>query len=204
MLLNAQNDISITAGSSGVATTNLNSMNINSFTYSLPICFDFVELDRNYNYTSGGQNWELIWTQNLSVPPQFFVESPTSGYTSNKWRIDFTINTWNNGGGGNNTSDKARAFYIDFQDQSGTFYMPTIITNIKPICYHNNNSTWNGGGSDSEFIPFTWTDYIDFTALGGTGSGNTPLKFNVYFAADNPKNFDFSYKLGLTRTNVLP
>ena len=200
--LNATNgDISLVSVN-GNNSINLNALNVNSFSSAMPICFDFVELDRNYNYTSGGQNWELIWTQNLNVPYQFFTENPSNPYTSTKWRIDFTINTWNNSSG-NNSPDKARAFYIDFQDQATSFYPTAVITSTKPFCYHNNNSTWNGSGSNSEFIPVTWTDYVDFNGLVATGSGNVPLKFNVYFTADNPKNFDFSYKLGLTRVNLL-
>lgn len=186
----------------GNNSINLNALNVNSFSFAMPICFDFVELDRNYNYASGGQTWELIWTQTLFVPFQFFTENPSNPYTSTKWRVDFTINTWNNNSG-NNNPDKARAFYIDFQDQSSAFYPTAVITSTKPFCYHNNNSTWNGGGFNSEFIPVTWTDYVDFAGLVATGSGNVPLKFNVYFTADNPKNFDFSYKLGLTRVNLI-
>lgn len=200
--LNSTNgDISLVSVN-GNNSINLNALNVNSFSSAMPICFDFVELDRNYNYTSGGQTWELIWTQNLNVPYQFFTENPSNPYTSTKWRIDFTINTWNSGSG-NNSPDKGRAFYIDFQDQTATFYPSAVITSTKPFCYHNANSTWSGAGSNQEFIPVTWTDYVDFNGLVATGSGNVPLKFNVYFTADNPKNFDFSYKLGLTRVNLL-
>lgn len=181
------------------ANINLEANNINSYGSALPICFDAIETDRNYNYGSGGQVWELVWTQNLNVPSKFFCDSPPSGYTSNKWRVEFSLNTW---GGGNN-SDKALAFYIDFQDQNGNFYSLPVFNKDRPFVYHNNNSTWNQGGGFEFGIPISWTDIIDFTALGGTGSGNLPLKFNVYVSADNSRNFDFNYKIGLTRTNLL-
>ena len=197
-------DDNITLLSNGLGNINLNAPNINSYNYAMPICFEFVEENRTYNYGSGGQNWELAWTQNLNVPPQFFVDTPQAGYTSHMWKIDFTINTWN-GGGQNNSTDKALAYYIDFQDQNAIFYTPIIFSSIKPNCRHNNNSTWSGniGGSLAEFQTFTWTDMIDFQPIGGGGSGLLPLKFNVYISADNPKLFDFTYKLGLTRTNLI-
>jgi hypothetical protein len=180
-------------------TIDLNSFNMNSYTYALPICFDFIEIDRNYSYTAGGQTWETVWTQSLNVPPQFFVETPLLGYTSNKWKIDFSLNTW----GAGNISDKALAFYIDFQDQNGNTYSTPVFNNKKPFCYRNIDSNWNQGSGFELGIPISWTDIIDFTALGGTGSGNLPLKFNLYVSADNARTFDFSYKLGLTRINLL-
>lgn len=173
----------------------LNAPNLTSYGFALPICFDFYEIDRNYGY-SGGQAWEMIWQQDVTIPPQFFSESPGSGYASVKWRIDFTINTWNNGSG-NNSSDKFMAYYIIFEDPNSNPITPLLITPNTPFCRHNNNSTWNGGGL-SEFQPFSWTDLVDFSDFVGTQSSQ--LRFKVYFAADNPKNFNFSYKVGLTKT----
>jgi hypothetical protein len=184
---------------SGGGDINLSAYNLNSFGYALPICFDFYEIDRNYNYTAGGQNWELIWQQDVHVPREFFSESPASGsYTSAKWRINFTINTWS--AGGNNSSDKGLAYYITFEDQGGNPYDPYFITPDTPFCRHNNNSTWTGGYSLTEFQPFSWTDLVDFSGLYGTGSSSLPLRFKVYFAADNSKNFNFTYHVGLTKT----
>ena len=185
--------------SAGLADINLLAFNLNSYGFALPMCFDFIELDRVYNYTSGGQNWEMIWQQDLYLPSQFFTEAPVSGYTSRKWRIDFTINTWN--AGGNNNSDKALAYYIILEDQASQLYTPVLITPETPFCRHNNNSTWSGGGSLTEFQPFSWTDLVDLQGISGSFSSLLPLRFKVYFAADNPKNFHFSYKLGLTKTN---
>lgn len=185
--------------SAGLADINLLAFNLNSYGFALPICFDFIEVDRSYNYTSGGQNWEMIWQQDLYLPSQFFTEAPVSGYTSRKWRIDFTINTWN--AGGNNNSDKALAYYIILEDQASQLYTPVLITPQTPFCRHNNNSTWTGAGSLSEFQPFSWTDLVDLQGISGSFSSLLPLRFKVYFAADNPKNFQFSYKLGLTKTN---
>jgi hypothetical protein len=197
----ADDNVSLT--STGGGDINLSAYNLNSFGYALPICFDFYELDRNYNYTAGGQNWELIWQQDVYVPQEFFSESPASGsYTSAKWRINFTINTWE-AGGGNNSSDKGLAYYITFEDQNGNPYDPYFITPLTPFCRHNNNSTWSGGGPLSSFQPFSWTDLVDFSGLYGTGSSNLPLRFKIYFAADNPKNFNFTYQVGLTKTTRL-
>ena len=72
-------DDNITLLSNGLGNINLNAPNINSYNYAMPICFEFVEENRTYNYGSGGQNWELAWTQNLNVPPQFFVDTPQAG-----------------------------------------------------------------------------------------------------------------------------
>lgn len=189
----APGNINIQSTSSGDIV--LNALNLSSYGFALPICFDFYEIDRNYSY-SGGQNWEMIWQQDVTIPPQFFSETPVSGYASVKWRIDFTINTWNNGSG-NNSSDKFMAYYIIFEDPNGNPISPLLINNQTPFCRHNNNSTWNGGGL-SEFQPFSWTDLVDFSGFVGTQSSQ--LRFKVYFAADNPKNFNFSYKVGLTKT----
>jgi hypothetical protein len=186
----------------GVGNINLDSPNINSYTYSMPICFDFLEIDRNYNYTTGGQAWEQMWQQSLNLPPQFFVDNPQSSYTSTRWKIDFTMNTWSNGGNSNGP-DKALAFYIDFLDQNSNIYSTLIFDKNKPYCYHNNNSTWSQGGSISQLMPHTWSDYIDFQPIVGTGSGNLPLKFNLYISADNPRQFDFSYQMTLTRINLI-
>jgi hypothetical protein len=184
-----------------IQTIDLNACNMNSYTYAVPICFDFIEIDRNYNYTSGGQNWEQVWQQSLNVPSQFFVLTPPLGYTSTKWKIEFSLNTWSTSG--TNGSDKALAFYIDFLDQNSNIYSTYIFDKNKPFCNWYNDSTWSQGGSITQLSPHTWTDYVDFQPLVSTGSGNLPLKFNLYISANNPRQFDFSYKLGLTRTNLL-
>lgn len=195
----ASDNVNIQSSNNGEIA--LDALNLTSYSYALPICFDFHEIDRNYNYSSGGQNWEMIWQQDVAIPPPFVSENPVSGYASAKWRIDFTINTWS--AGGNNSSDKALAYYITFEDQGTNPYLPLLITPTTPFCRHNNNSTWNGGGPLSEFQPFSWTDIVDFSGLVGTSTSQLPLRFKVYFAADNPKNFNFSYKVGLTKTTLL-
>jgi hypothetical protein len=194
-------DDNITLLSNGLGNVNLDAPNVNSYTYSIPICFDFIEIDRNYNYTVGSQQWEQMWQQSLNIPPQFFVESPQSGYTSTRWKIDFTMNTWSTGG--TNGSDKALAFYMDFLDQNSNTYTTLIFDKNKPFCNWYNTSTWSQGGSISQLSPHVWSDYIDFQPIVGTGSGNLPLKFNLYISADNPRQFDFSYQLCLTRINLL-
>jgi hypothetical protein len=199
--LTAEDNLNIV--SSALGNINLDAPNINSFNYAMPICFDILTIDRNSGGTPGGQTWQNIWIENANLPPQFFVDSPISGYFSYNWRIDFTIQTWD-AGGQDNSSDKALAYYIDFEDQNNNVYTPILFNATYPFCRHNNNSTWSGGGSNTNFQPFTWTDYVDFGGLTGSGSGNLPLKIRLWFTSDNPKNFQFSMKVGLTRTNILP
>ena len=197
--LTAEDNISLV--SSALGDINLDAPNIDSFGYAMPICFEVRE-SGTINY-GGGQTLTNAFITNVNIPPQFIVDSPVSGYTSNIWRIGFTIQTWN-AGGQNNSTDKALAYYIDFNDQSSTIYTPFLFDANTPYCKHNNNSTWTGSGSLSEFQSHTWTDYIDFSGLATTGSGNLPLKLNLFIATDNPKDFTFKFVCSLTRTNLLP
>jgi len=201
--LNIQFDTNIIIDAFSQGDIELTAPNINSYGYSMPICFDILTINRTVNYASGGQIWLLAWVENANLPKYFFTENPLSSYTSSNWRIDFTINTWNNGSQ-NNSSDKGLAYYIEFEDQNSNIYTPIMFNSITPFCCHNNNSTWSGGGSITEFQPFTWMDYVDFSGLIGTSSSNLPLKINLYCAFDNPKDFTFNMKVGLTRTNILP
>ena len=198
--LTAEDNLSLV--SSALGNINLDAPNINSYSYAMPICFEVRE-SGTINY-GGGQTLTNVFITNVNIPPQFIVDSPVSGYTSNIWRIGFTIQTWNAGGGQNNSTDKALAYYINFNDQNSNFYTPFLITDTTPYCKHNNNSTWSGGGSNFEFQSHTWTDYIDFTGLATTGSGNLPLKLNLWLATDNPKDFTFTFVCSLTKTNLLP
>jgi hypothetical protein len=191
----------ITADVNGVGNILLNAPNINSFSYAMPICFD-VRDSGSISY-GGGQPLTQVYQTNVNFPPEFFTETPTSGYTSTTWRIDFTLHTWN-AGGQNNSSDKARAHYIDFQDQNGNFYTPYIFDATTPFCYRNIDSTWTAGGSNGEFIPFSWTDYVDFNGLVSTGAGNLPLKLNLYMGSDNLKVFTFKLVCSFTRMTRLP
>ena len=196
-----QADDDITLNSAGFGNINLNALNINSYGYAVPLCFDVY--DTNVINYGGGQTLTNVFITNVNIPSPFIVDTPQLGYTSNKWKIDFTLQTWN-AGGQNNSSDKALAFYINFNDQAMNYYTPIIFTDITPYCKHNNNSTWTAGGSNAEFQSYTWTDYIDFSALGGLGSGYLPLKLNLYMGSDNPKDFTFKLLCSLTRTNILP
>ena len=198
--LTAEDNINL--ASSALGNITLDAPNINSYSYAMPICFEVRE-SGTINY-GGGQTLTNVFITNVNIPPNFVVDSPISGYTSSIWRIGFTIQTWNAGGGQNNSSDKALAYYINFNDQNSNFYTPFLITDTTPYCKHNNNSTWSGGGSNSEFQSHTWTDYIDFSGLATTGSGNLPLKLNLWLATDNPKDFTFTFVCSLTRTNLLP
>lgn len=203
--MTASDDIGLTTALDAISLTaglniNLNALNVNSYNYSMPICFETYATDV-INYGSG-QALTNVFTTNVNFPPEFFVETPSVGYTSTKWRIGFTLQTWN-AGGQNNLVDKALAFYIDFQDQATNFYTPTIFTVATPYCKHNNNSTWTAGGTNSEFQSHTWTDYIDFTGLVGTSVSNLPLKLYLYMGSDNPLNFTFKLLCSFTRTNVV-
>lgn len=198
--LTAEDNVNLTSSALGNIT--LDTPNINSYTYAMPICFEIRE-SGTINY-AGGQTLTNVFITNVNIPPNFVVENPVSGYTSTVWRVGFTINTWNAGGGQNNSTDKALAYYINFNDQASNFYTPFLITDTTPYCKHNNNSTWSGGGSNFEFQSHTWTDYVDFSGLVNTGSGNLPLKLNLWLATDNPKDFTFSFVCSLTRTNLLP
>ena len=96
------------------------------------------------------------------------------------------------------------AFYIDFLDQNSNVYSTFIFDKNKPFCNWYNASQWSQGGTISQLSPHVWSDYVDFQPLSGSGSGNVPLKFNLYISADNPRQFDFSYQLCLTRVNLIP
>ena len=93
--------------------------------------------------------------------------------------------------------------YIDFQDQNGNFYTPYIFDATTPYCYYNIDNNWTASGSNAEFIPFSWSDYVEFNGLVSTGSGNLPLKLNLYMGSDNPKDFTFKLVCSFTRTNVI-
>ena len=100
----------------------------------MPICFEIRE-SGTINY-AGGQTLTNVFITNVNIPPNFVVENPVSGYTSTVWRVGFTINTWNAGGGQNNSTDKALAYYINFNDQASNFYTPFLITDTTPYCQY--------------------------------------------------------------------
>lgn len=191
-------DINTNVGNGNI---NLDAYNVNSFNFATPICFE--ARDTGSIVYGGGQALTLVYQFDLTnLPHNFFTENPNSGYTSNIWRINFNFLTYENGGGDNN-GDKARTHYIMFEDQNGNPYMPFAINDITPFAYHNNNSTWTAGGPVANIIPFCWSDYVDFSPLGGTGAGNFPLRFKLFMGSDNAKDFTFKLVLGLTRTNLL-
>lgn len=193
--------IALTAGtninlvSAGLGNINLDAPNINSYGFALPICFTRERHD-NFNYSLGGQIMENVYIMDIAVPPQFFVENPLFGYTSNIWKIDFALNCYDC----SNLGDKGIALYIEFQDQNTIVYTPNTYNLDTPYAVWDNPSQYNGV-SHSNFQNFNWSDFVDLSPLVNTGSGNLPLRVFLYFAGDNPLNVKFTQTITLTRTN---
>jgi len=187
-------DITLTTVSNNI---NLNALNVNSYNYAMPICFDLVETS-TINYTLVGQQMEKVYIGTFNLPYQFFSDIPLIAYTSTKWKIDFQINCYNSSGG---QGDKGFASYIDFEDQATNLYRPFLFNATTPFARFFNSSSYNQ--ASPSLFSWGWSDFIDFAGLVGTGSGNLPLKVNLYVAADNVLTGDFKWKVSLTRTNGL-
>ena len=186
-------DISITP----TGNINLNSENIDSYGYAMPICFTRERTD-TFNYTLGGQNVENVYTTNFDIPYQFVSDSHPSGYTSNRWKIDFSLNCYNC----SNLGDKGLALFIVFQDQASTFYLPFNYNPDTPYAKWQNPSTYSSP-SYNQFQNFNWSDLIDLSGLSGTGSGNVPLIMTLSFAGDSGFSCNFHMTCSLTRTNLI-
>jgi len=180
-------DISITP----TANINLEANNINSYGFALPICF-------TRERTLGGQNVEVVYTTDFNIPSKFCCDSPPSGYTSNRWKIDFALNCYNC----STLGDKGLALFIVFQDQATTYYLPFNYNPDTPYAKWQNASTYSSP-SYNQFQNFNWTDLIDLSGLSGTGSGNVPLIMTLAFAADNSFSCNFHMTCSLTRTNLI-
>jgi hypothetical protein len=198
--LNASNDaITITAddsisiASSGGGNIILDAFNINCFNWALPLCFNIFE-QGSWSYTLGGQTLENVFTINILFPPQFFIETPQSGYTATRWQINFDMNCYNMA----NNADKAFATHMFFRDSALNIYSPFLYNDLAPFCKWDNPSTFNpvaGGPIKS----INYCDYVDFGGMSGLGDSNVELL--LYIAGDNPMNCDFKLKVGLTRIN---
>ena len=186
-------DISITPTSN----INLEANNINSYGFALPICFTRERTD-GFNYTSGGQTVEIVYTTDFNIPSKFCSDSPPSGYTSNRWKIDFALNCYNC----SNLGDKGLALFIVFQDQASTYYLPFNYNPDTPYAKWQNPSTYTSP-SYGGFQNFNWTDLIDLSGLSGTGSGNVPLIMTLAFAGDSGFSCNFHMTCTLTRTNLI-
>ena len=203
-LTSNQTNLALTA-STGDITTNVNGVgnilldapNINSFNYAMPICFTREQAD-TFTYTLGGQTFQNVYFTSVNIPYQFFTETPTSGYTSTFWKIDFALNCYNN----SNVGDKALAMYIQFEDQATNPYSPITYNQTIPYAVWQNPSTFTNA-SQPPFQNFNWTDIIDFTGLANTGSGNVPLIMNLFVAGDTAFTCNFQMVMTLTRTNLI-
>jgi len=179
---------------------NLNALNVNSYNYSMPICFTRERSDNftyNFNGTGVPQTMENVYTTTFAIPAEFVALSPTS-YTSSNWKINFALNCYNC----TNLGDKGLALYIVFEDQSTNLYTPITYNLNTPYALFQTASSYNGV-INSAFQNFNWSDYVDFAGLYGTTSSNLPLNMRLYFAADNAFSCTFSINVSLTRTNVV-
>ena len=198
--MTASDDIGLTTANDAISLSaglniNLNALNVNSYNYAMPICFDLVETS-TISYTLGSQQMQLVYQGTFNLPYQFFSDIPLAPYTSTKWRIDFQINCYNSSGG---QGDKGFASYIEFTDQATTTYSPFLFNSSTPFARFFNNSSYNQ--ASPSLFSWGWSDFVDFAGLENTGIGNMPLKVNLYVAGDNALNGDFKWKVSLTRTN---
>ena len=134
--ISADDDISLT--SAGLGTINLNAPNINSYSYAMPICFTRERTD-TFNYTLGGQSVETVFTTDFNIPYQFVTESPQIGYTSSRWKIDFSLNCYNC----SNLGDKGLALFIVFQDQASNYYLPMVYNPDTPYAKFQNAASYS-------------------------------------------------------------
>jgi uncharacterized protein (DUF2345 family) len=194
MSLNALTDITIQ--SVGLGSVILNAPNMNSYGNALPICLNHFASSTDYgtwSYTLGGQQFEDVFAGNpinINLPPQFFADSPQSGYTSTRWQINFDMNCWNF------ADDKGFAIYLSFLDSNSNLYEPFLYNQLTPYCKFDNHSSFSN--HYSQFKSINFCDYIDFGGLAGSLDSNIRLQMNI--AGDNQyNNVDFKFKLGFTR-----
>ena len=190
--LTSGTDITLTSGSN---ILNLNSYNVNSLGYAMPICFT-RQLADNFTYNSSNQTWENVYSTSVNIPSQFFTDS-SAPYTSSYWKIDFALNCYDN----TNVGDSAIAMYIDFFDQSSNPYIPIAYNIQTPYAVYQPASTYTG--TNYPFQNFNWTDLIDFSALTGSGSGYLPLNMKLWIAGYNYFYCEFKMVMTLTRTNFI-
>ena len=152
-----------------------------------------------WSYTLGGQQFEDVFAGNpitIALPPQFFADTPQSGYTSTRWQINFDMNCWNFA----NAGDKGFAIYLSFLDSNSYPYEPFLYNSQTPYCKWDNAPTFINPNPPnySQFKSINFCDYIDFGGLAGSFDSNIQLQMNI--AGDSPfNNVDFKFKLGFTR-----
>jgi hypothetical protein len=206
--ITAISSLTTTAGTDITLTTpvdklNLNALNILSYNYSMPICFTRERTDTftyNFNGTGVPQTYELVYSTPFSIPVEFVASSPTGGYTSTYWRIDFGLNTWSN----TNLADKGIACYFVFEDQSSNIYTPITYNPSTPYAVYQPASTFTSQVSSlGAFQNYNWCDYVDLAGLVGGGTGILPINLRLNFAGDNAFSCSFSMNVTLTRTNLV-
>jgi hypothetical protein len=178
-------------------TIGLNGYNVNSYGFAMPICFTRERTADNFTYNLGGQAWENVYTVNFAVPYEFFCQNPSAGYTSSKWKIEFALNCFQF----SNPTDKGIGLYIEFQDPASSIYTPNTFNQSTPFSYDKRFGYSSGG--NQPYMPFIWTDWVDFSGLVNTGSGNVPLNMLLWFAADAGLTTQFNLSVTLTRTNLV-
>jgi hypothetical protein len=190
----AVNDINLVSSNFGSIQTVAPNFNCNGF--AMPICFTRERAD-TFTYNFGGQVFENVYSTQVNIPYQFFSDTPTSGYTSTYWKIDFALNCYTN----SSIGDKGIAMYIEFLDQATNPYNPSVYNSSFPYAVYQPSSTYGGGSAP--FQNFNWSDLIDFSGLVSTGSGNVPLNMNFWIAGDNAFTCNFNMVMTLTRTNLI-
>lgn len=197
MTLQADDDITIQ--SAGLGNINLNAPNINSYNWAMPICLNAF-FEGGLFYTLNSQAIENVLVSNplptITLPPQFFSDTPQTGYISTRWQINFDMNIYH----GSNLDDKGFAIYLLFVDGLGNTYTPFLYNSNTPFCRYALGAGYGGGGAPP-YMSINWCDYVDFNQMVGTG--NSDITVQMWVAGDDPISGDFRMKLGFTRINRL-
>lgn len=188
--------INLEAGTSCSLTCN-NGINLNSYnlttysgSYTLPICYSH-KMASTIDYSGLNNTWSNQYQSPMSLPSEFFNTANTF-YT---YKIEFSINMRDM----TNPEDKALAMYFEFIDTNGVVYTPFVFNKQTPFTRHSNVSTYSD--TSSNMITFTWTDYVDFSGI--TGSGATDLTFFLWWYGDQNNAAKFDALVSLTRTNLV-
>jgi hypothetical protein len=154
--------------------------------FTLPIHFT-TKWSANYNYTNTN-NWELVASTTMNIPPQYFTLS-----TYQVWKSEVAFNCFNM----SPQTDKAFAMYLEFIDSTGNPFSGFSFNYSYPFTTRKNNSTYTFTSNNSE--NFCWTDHIDFSS--GTSGG--PFTINLHRYADNPMSGEFNAIISLSKTNLV-
>lgn len=173
---------------------NLNSFNLNANNLALPICLNQFEIG-TWSYTIGSQVFQDVFSANpiiINLPNEFFGDSPSAGYTSTNWQINFDMNCWNFV----NAGDKGFAIYLSFINNNGDLIESFLYNQLTPYCKWDNPPTFNG--ANGRFKSINFCDFIDFAALVGSNDSKIRLQMNI--AGDNQfLDVEYKFKLGFTR-----